>query len=239
MFDINNLVALDINLHSGVKIAPVTDYSFAKDYHAVPVAGTEFSNVAKDYAIVFMQREDGSFIPTAMLGLRPSENLFIDEKGGWNARYIPFFVRRFPFVAAETEGDNAIVCIDKTAMEKLSSPTGMALFENGEPSADMKQMASNLFAFRDEGDRVAQWSKLLNDRELFKQVNATAELPDGKKLTMEGMWVVDDEKLRKLPGAVIKTWLENGLLSLVHAHLLSLGNLQILAEKSIALASKK
>ena len=74
---------------------------FAGKTNSVILAGVEFSEAAKEYAIVFTQAGD-KVVPVAMLGLRNEENLFVDDKGGWDVRCIPSFVRRYPFVLAET-----------------------------------------------------------------------------------------------------------------------------------------
>ncbi len=37
-------------------------------------------------------------MPAVLLGIRDQENLYVDDNGAWNAKYIPAFVRRYPFV---------------------------------------------------------------------------------------------------------------------------------------------
>tara|TARA_B110000116_G_scaffold40719_1_gene33086 strand:+ start:3180 stop:3518 length:339 start_codon:yes stop_codon:yes gene_type:complete len=64
---------------------------FAGKTNSVILAGVEFSEAAKEYAIVFTQAGD-KVVPVAMLGLRNEENLFVDDKGDWVGRYIPSFV---------------------------------------------------------------------------------------------------------------------------------------------------
>lgn len=232
MFKPTDLVALDHNKHGSLRLAAVTDYNFAAKSHAVPVAGSEFLHAAREYPIVFIRREDGSFMPTVMLGFRVDENLFLSPDSRWEAHYIPFFIRRYPFVAVDVENNtDAVVCLDETALPSLRSDTGMPLFTDGKPSQQLQDLINRLSEFRDEGLRVAQWSKLLADQNLFKEVSAKADLSNGESVTMEGMWVIDDSKLASLPAALVHEWVGNGLLALVYAHLLSLGNLQVLAAK--------
>ena len=94
-------VPLNKNAHSGKKIRQAAHiFAFAGKTNSVVLAGVEFSEAAKEYPIVFAQ-SDETVVPVAMLGLRNEENLYVDEKGDWDAGYIPAFVRRYPFVLAE------------------------------------------------------------------------------------------------------------------------------------------
>ncbi len=70
-----------------------------------------------------------------MLGFRNDENLFVDENGKWDAKYIPAFVRRYPFVLAEAfEGSKKAseqmleVRIDET-FPGLNHEKGKPLFQ--------------------------------------------------------------------------------------------------------------
>jgi hypothetical protein len=48
--------------------------------------------------------------------------------------------------------------------------------------------------------------------------------PEGaeKPMVYRGFQMVNEEKLRELRGDVLRTWTQNGLLPLIHAHLFSL-----------------
>ena len=87
-----NPVPLNKNDHKDKKISSIgQNFMFAAKTNSVILAGVEFSEAAKEYAIVFTQA-GGKVVPVAMLGLRNEENLFVDDKGGWVGRYIPSFV---------------------------------------------------------------------------------------------------------------------------------------------------
>ncbi|MBV1774229.1 SapC family protein [Burkholderiaceae bacterium DAT-1] len=239
-----NIKPVNSESHSKLKLGPVTDFRFAAEVHAIPVIGSEFNDLAREFPIVFAQAGDNSYVPTVMVGLRPNQNLFIKADGSWDARYVPHFVRRYPFVTVEVENNDALICIDEAAADKLSAEDGFALYEAAEdgkfkPTEAMQQWASVLFRMRDEGKQVAEWTKLLADANLFKQVSASADLPDGEKVSMDGMFVIDEEKLRQLPADKAHAWLSNGLLALVYAHLVSLANLQNLATRLVEAETAK
>jgi len=76
-----------------------TDYAFCRNVNAVPLMAAEFASAACEYAIVLGGTGD-VVMPVAVLGVRPDQNLYVTSQGGWQAKYIPAFVRRYPFVFA-------------------------------------------------------------------------------------------------------------------------------------------
>ena len=115
-----NPVPLNKNDHKDKKISSIgRNFMFAGETNSVILAGVEFSEAAKEYPIVFTQAGD-KVVPVALLGLRNEENLFVDGKGGWDGRYIPSFVRRYPFILAETGGDRPAVWPDRSVGDRRS-----------------------------------------------------------------------------------------------------------------------
>jgi hypothetical protein len=41
-------------------------------------------------------------MPVVLLGMRDKENLYVNESNQWEAKYIPAFIRRYPFVFSLT-----------------------------------------------------------------------------------------------------------------------------------------
>ena len=73
----------------------------------------EFPHAASEYAIVFAGTKD-NLMPAVILGVRESENLYVSQDAKWDAKYIPAFVRRYPFVFSNTEDSQRFVlCIDE------------------------------------------------------------------------------------------------------------------------------
>ena len=74
-----------------------TDYAFCRNINSVPLMAAEFASAALEYAVVFGGTGD-AVMPVTVLGVRADENLYVTKEGGWQAKYIPAFVRRYPFV---------------------------------------------------------------------------------------------------------------------------------------------
>ena len=99
--------------HAKASVDVARDYSFASSTNTVPLTAVEFPNAAAEYAIVFAGTED-AVMPAVVLGLRQQENLHVDEGGAWRGRYVPAFVRRYPFVfSSGDDGKTFTLCIDE------------------------------------------------------------------------------------------------------------------------------
>ena len=122
-------VLLDRQKHRKRRVRPSTSFAFARKANSLYLAGVEFAEASKEYAIVFTRSGNGRIVPVVMLGLRARENLFVDDKNHWAGRYVPAFVRRYPFVLARLPGQqNMGLCIDE-AFPGWNESEGEALFD--------------------------------------------------------------------------------------------------------------
>ena len=87
--------------HASFSIDTTRDYGFAGAVNSVPLTATEFPYAARDYVIVFAGEEIP--MPLSILGVQQDRNAFVSDDGEWQGRYIPAFVRRYPFVFASSE----------------------------------------------------------------------------------------------------------------------------------------
>jgi len=221
----NEVMALDRKAHARLRVRPPDNYSFTEDATLIPLVSAEFAPAAREYPIAFMKDKDNLVIPVALTGMPQSKNLFVDKTGRWDARYIPAYVRRYPFAFVETAEDKYTVCIDPTS-KLLDEEEGAPLFdEKGEPTATLQDTIKRLGEYQ----RVMQFTRAFMQRlanaDLLMEANAKADFPDGRSMTWRGFWIVDENRFRALPEATVKEWFASGELGLLYAHLLSLGNL--------------
>jgi hypothetical protein len=71
-------VLLDRDKHRKLRVKPTNSFAFARKANSLYLAGVEFNEACKEYAIVFTRGAHQSIVPVAMLGLRSRENLFVD-----------------------------------------------------------------------------------------------------------------------------------------------------------------
>lgn len=228
-------VLLDRNDHRGKRIKKLTDFSVAAEMNVVFVNVVEFADAAKEYPIAFLvapesTQEKPVVSPVLLLGLRDGENLFVED-GKWDARYIPGYVRRYPLAYAKSADDRVSVVVDRAWPGFGDSDGELLVEESGEAAPYLKQMMEFLDAFEREGGRTRTFCERIVQLDLLRGGTVDGQLPDGSPLRVEGFYAVDEQKLLALPDADLLELTKSGAMSLIHAHMLSMSNVQRLFER--------
>lgn len=224
-------VLLNRQGHRATRILPSAHFGFASQANSLYLAGVEFIEACKEYPIVFTQIGQQKIVPVAMLGLREGENLFVAADGSWRATYVPAFVRRYPFVLADLEGQQMGVCIDE-AYAGLNEESGEALFDGqGNNTPFLQNALDFLNRYQVEYLRTERFCQRLKDLDLLTTMNAKAELYDGTHLMVDGLMVVDERKLQQLGDAQTIEVFRSGELSWIYTHMVSLSNLNRLVDR--------
>jgi hypothetical protein len=227
-------VLLHRDTHRRVKVARSSSYAFARKANSLYLAGAEFAEAGKEFAIVFTRVNGQKVVPVAMLGLRARENLFVDADARWTSSYVPAFVRRYPFVLSELQGGQLGVCIDE-AYSGLNDPKGEALFDDkGGNTPFLQNALTFLEHYQQEYQRTDLFCQHLVSAGVLSEMNARADLVDGRSFTVNGLMVVDEKKLLALPDATALQLFRSGELHWISLHLASLTNLQGLVDKVAA-----
>lgn len=221
--------------HRALRIRPApADYGFAAASNAIFVAGGEIGHAARDFAIVFIEAgkdEQGrsEIAPVAVCGVVKDQNLYV-ENGTWRARYVPAVLRMYPFCVGQVEADRFALGMDAQS-SVLSATEGEPLFtEAGTPSPLLAKVFEQLKAFDADSQRTRALCGHLRDLGLLQPSRFDATLEGGTTLGVDGFYVVDEKKLGELPDADVLQLHKSGGLGLVHAHYVSLGHLNKLAE---------
>jgi hypothetical protein len=227
---------LDSKLHVGLKIKPHVDWSFTRDLNAVFVTGIEFPEASREYAIAFVPGGTAAngkpvVVPVALLGLRERQNLYLKADGGWEARYMPAFFRRYPFAFTQAT-DNRLALVYDASWPGFSNTEGEDLLTPaGEASPHLKNISQFLENFEQEAARTRALCEKLVEYDLLRGAEINGQLANGEKVTATGFFMVDEERLRKLSDAQVLELHRSGVLALLHAHLLSMGLVSRLAER--------
>ena len=225
------IVALDKDKHRDLRVGEIRKYEFARQTNSIPLAVVEFFEAAREYPIVFAQANANELVPVALLGLRDKENLFIDRHGRWDARYLPAFVRRYPFVPSETNTDQLLVCIDEFHAA-VGAKDGQRLFaSDGSPTPFLEKAITFLRDYHGEALRSREFVNRMRELDLFTEVAARAELRTGGAFQLGGLSVISESRYRELDKEVVDELFRKGWLALIDAHLLSLGNLGRLIDR--------
>ena len=229
----NDVVPISAERHKDWHIRPNKDYSFTNKVNSVPLTAVEFLNASVDFPIVFAGDEE-SVMPVLLLGLRKSENVFIGADGSWEGKYLPAFIRRYPFVFSRSEdGEQFFLCIDEAYPGFNQDGDGSGLLnEDGKPSEYTDNVLKFLSQYQSEFQRTQTICKKLKDLNLLERKQVEATLPDGEKMSLTGFYTVDRARLSTLSSETIVDLVRSGAYELICHHLASLRNFNLLRDRS-------
>ena len=235
----DNIQPLSSEVHRNWSVQ-VEDYSFVSHMISVPVLATEIPFAAAEFPIVFSATaNEGEYIPLAIMGLKEGENLILNEKNQFTTRYIPAFIRRYPFVlGGDKAADTMALCIDADSATVIKDGSkGRKLFEeNGEQSAHLKEVVEFLKDYQYRAEMTKVFCKRLHELDLLEpmQANITFKGREDANMNLMGFYVVKREKLKALSDADALDLFKKDGLELIYSHIQSLSNLNVLIGKKSA-----
>jgi hypothetical protein len=217
--------------HRDVSVKAGADFGFARDVNSVPLMAVEFDPASIEYPIVFVGDAQG-IMPAALLGIRDNENLYVDENGAWNAKYLPAFVRRYPFVFSSDDGQNFTLCLDEDFQGVNRKGLGERLFDaEGERTQYLQNVLNFLQAYQAQYEATRAFVKRIQDLDLLEPTQAQFTLRTGQTITLGGFMVVNRAKIRNLSGGDLAKLASSGDLDLIYAHVASQRNFTPTAER--------
>lgn len=205
-------------------------YGFSSEANSVPLMAVEFPQAAAEYAIVFAGTED-EVLPAVILGVRTSENLFLKKDEHWGAKYVPAFVRRYPFVFSRSD-NRFLLCVDEEFRGFNQEGRGQPLYaEDGKPSPYTENVLKFLQEYQAQFLRTQRFCARIKELDLLEPMQAQVTLPNGERLSLGGFLAVNREKVKALPGDKLAELAKTDELELLYLHLQSMRNFEQLRER--------
>jgi hypothetical protein len=217
--------------HTNKSWTRFSTYTFAAKDNLAFLAGAEIAKAVSDMPMAFLKQQD-CFYLVAVLSLTPDTNLFVAPNGRWLGKYIPSVFRSYPFLLAKVKGhDNPVLCVDEDSGLVHNDQTAGELFfdDNDEVSKPVKEIldflnqveqnraATNVaVAALEEAGVLADWLLKIKDGEQEKPVTGLYRIDEA------GLNALEDEAFLKIRKA--------GALLIAYAQLMSMGNMQNLAQ---------
>ncbi|MFC0060417.1 SapC family protein [Vibrio inusitatus] len=229
--------AVNKKRHLDWSIKAENNYDFAKKVNSVPLMAAEFPHAAQDYSIVFAG-EGEQLLPVVVMGIKQDENLYVNDQGQWVAKYIPAFVRRYPFVFASTdEGKTLTLCLDESYSGCNQENRGERLFDgDGEQTQYLSKVLEFLQDYQNHYQRTQAFCSKLVELDLFEDMGAKFTLPSGEERTLTGFKVINKEKLKAIKQEDLSQLFSSDGLELIYLHLHSLRNLNKMLQNSGAIS---
>jgi hypothetical protein len=222
---------LNVQAHKGMGLKyGDRPFDFLNETHFVPLTGGEIASASAHYPVIFLGE---ARMPVAVMGLQAGSNLFVDTATGnfEPMRYLPAFVRRYPFVAAihTEENERFTVCVDAGSHLMSNKPDEPFFTDAGE----LTEFSKNAIEFvrRYESEVAATNAMLARFKELdlfeeqstqFQPRNEKGE-PAGDPQTIASYWGISGEKIRALPAETLAELRDNMYLAIIYAHMISMG----------------
>lgn len=225
------LVALSSEHHRNIRIDTGRIERQGAFLRMVPVVPGEFLKLAIDYPIVLSKNaETGQFVCVALFGFAEGENLYWNNET-WQSLYTPLNIMRQPFFVGTDENSQPLVCIDEES-PCVNGDSGEALFDGDGSGSPYLQKIQNILGQLFDGERQA--AKLvghLQELQLIVPMRLEVTFASGDSQRMEGLYTVDEEKLRALDGATLQQLNTGGQLGQIYTMLTSLGHIYSLIER--------
>ncbi len=225
--------ALDSGRHRALRRRPRASYRFALGTNAIPLAFSEIAKAAQEYPVVFAGEGEAMHL-VALVGLTADNNLFVGAEGEWQGRYLPAYLRNYPFAFARVPRQapgTYTVAIDPESSE-LSRHEGSLLFtDSGAHTPFLTQSIEFLRHYDAQCEQSRKFANRVAALGLLQAVNANVRLISGKQYALSGLRVVDRNVLKALPVAARMELYDAEWLEPIYHHLASLQTFSQLVDR--------
>ncbi|MBT2186905.1 SapC family protein [Sphingobium nicotianae] len=224
----NDLVPLNVEMHSNFKVRVENKAPYIVGVHAVPLTIEEFAPCQRFMPIVFSAGDNP--VPLALMGLNEGANTLVDAEGKLHREdgYVPAYVRRYPWmlVRLDPEKDEMSLCFDPTCDMIGEFEEGEPLIADGEATQMTKDLLQFCEQFEESAARTNMFMTELKETGLLMDGELSIQIPESNDpFVYRGFLMVNEEKLRELRGDQLRKMMQNGMLPLLYAHLFSLQNM--------------
>lgn len=226
--------------HRDASVEASGDYAFTRTINSVPLMAVEFPHAAQEYAIIFAGAKD-EVMPAVILGVRGNENLYLGTQGKWSAKYIPAFVRRYPFVfSSADDGKTFMLCVDEAYAGFNRDKRGQRLFgDDGKPTPYVDNVLKFLQEYQAQFNRTRAFARRVKELGLLEPMQAQIAMESGERLSLGGFWAVNRGKLKALPGDKLAELAKTDELELLYLHVQSMRNFGLLKDRLVVVEGGK
>jgi hypothetical protein len=229
----NTAVPISRQRHAAMFLEPATHFGFSRDINSVPLTAVEFPMAVRDYPIVFAGNP-GEITPAVILGLRGDQNLFLTPDLGWAVKYIPAFIRRYPFIFSRVE-DRFLLCVDEEYEGFNSAGRGQPFFTpEGETGPFVATVMAFLQEYQTQFQRTQTFCSRIEQLGLLEPMQAQVVSDGGETTLLSGFQAVSRAKLKALPADRLAELAGTDELELLYLHMQSLNNFEALKDRLVA-----
>ncbi len=223
------VVPLSKSIHADLCLQQLNDLSEYANVLTLPIYGIEIPRLALDYPLALIKQGDG-FRLNLLCGLSNElPNAWITPNGKWLGTYVPAIIRQRPFTVLSDENKQRMLCIDEES-PLISRDDGRPLFEDGEATELLNGISQFIDRLFHSGLHTQKAVDLLQEHELITSWDIKVRQPESEGVTIEGIYRVDESRLKELEDEAWLSLRKSGAMPLIYGQLLSMANLNKLAQ---------
>lgn len=208
-----------------------TDYRFAAGRHVSALVTSELAKAMRVLPIAFFEQA-GGYVPVALHGLQPGQNLHVHPDGRWLAEYVPAVLRSHPFYVATDADGQKVLCFDLDSGLLGGGAEGVAtepfFDEDGQPAKVIAELINFMGEVGEQRAFAERACAVLQAHDLIQPWNITLQASVGER-SLQGLFRVDEEKLNQLDGPALLELQQSGAMAMAYCQLLSMHHLPSLA----------
>jgi hypothetical protein len=237
-----NHVLLDNISHKDLKIITERGANWGDAISCSAIFPSEFAKVQANQPIVFRKHpQTGQFEALALFGFENAENLLLDEQGKLEINYLPLSMQRQPFLIGQQTHYNQgipeqslVVHIDLDH-PRVNQQRGEAVFlEHGGNSDYLNYMAQVLNTIHLENQALPGFFEQLLNLQLIEPFSIEYQTVQGEKVTLGGLYTINQQQLAMLSANDLYTLQQQGLLHAIYMAIASLEQIPTLLNKKWA-----
>lgn len=249
-------VPITAERHGALRWRRFTSYAFARDSAMVGLVAAELPKASMALPIALAPRESATtdsseagpetgpktepvsgFMPAAVLGLEPGQNLFVGADGRWLGRFVPAALRGYPFRLFRADARQLALCIDEASGLVAAQGDEPFFDDKGEVATPVRQVMD--FLTQVENNRAATRNSCdcLERHGLIEPWPVRLQGSEGEH-PLTGLYRVKEAALNDLPAAALAEVRDAGALALAYCQLLSMQHLGMLGELARARAAQ-
>ncbi|BDX05943.1 SapC family protein [Planctobacterium marinum] len=223
---------LNAQAHKNIRIKPNADVSDLSNQNILPVVIAEFANAMVEFPICFVQNpENKEYQVVALMGIERGENLFV-EGTEWDASYMPARYTHAPFgLLRNPQDENQYGIALDVEHKQISDSEGELLFtESGEETEFLTKQKEAMTKYLEQEHMTRRFCKELVDFDLLTTRNIAVSIGE-KRMSVDGVAMVDEEKLSKLSDEDFLKIRKKGMLPAIYSHLNSMSQMTNLLKR--------
>jgi hypothetical protein len=228
----NTAVPISHARHFDCSMASIAGFEFSQGINSAPLTAVEFPLAAAEYPIIFAGSA-GEIAPAVVLGLSGTENLFLAPDFSWTAKYIPAFIRRYPFVFSRAD-DRFLLCVDEEYAGFNRDGLGQRFFT---PEGELALFVQNVLTFVQEYQaqftRTQMFCAKIEKLGILEPMQAQITVDGVMQNMLGGFQAVSREKLKALSGDALAELAATDELELIYLHLQSMRNFEALRDRMV------